>query len=91
MQADPDLSAVRLNSTIVRMHVSAAGAPKPKDAEPARAAGAASAPRSPAWRIDGRLLSLRVTGGQRLDCPQAQALEEALGRTHVLPDRGPGL
>ena len=55
-----------LNSTIVCMHVSAAGAPKPKDAEPARGpAGAASAPRSPAWRIDGgRLLSLRVTSGQ---------------------------
>ena len=35
LQFDPDLSAVRLDSTVVRVHVSAAGAPQNREADPA--------------------------------------------------------
>ena len=52
LQVDPDLSAVRLDSTVVRAHMSAAGTPKTKgQITPWVAAGAASAPRSTSWRI----------------------------------------
>ena len=36
VQADPDLSAVRLDSTVGRAHVSAASAPQKKEPDPAR-------------------------------------------------------
>ena len=36
LQAKPDLSGARLDSTIGRAHVSAAGAPQKKEADPAR-------------------------------------------------------
>ena len=70
VQADPDLSAVRLDSTIVRAHVSAVGAlPSPKEADPAlgRSRGGFSPKVHRMSDRRGRPLGLRLTGGQRHD------------------------
>ena len=65
LQAKPDLSAALLDSTIV----SAAGAPKKKESDPAR--GRRRGVFGPKIHILadrwGRPLRLRVTGGQRHD------------------------
>ena len=78
LQAQPDLSAVRLDSTIGRAHVSAAGAPKKKEAEPAlgRSRGGFGSQIPSLADLRGRSLRLRVTGGQRHDRTQAQAWVE---------------
>ena len=89
MQTDPDLSAVRLDSTVGRMHMSAAGAPKNKEAEPVL--GRSRGSFSPQIHILtdrwGRPLRLRVTGGHATTAPS-----RALGKPGptVLPDRRPG-
>ena len=52
LQTDADLSAGLLDSTVVRAHVRAAGAPKTRRRiPPSAAAEAVSAPRSTSWRI----------------------------------------
>ena len=69
---------MRLNSTIVRAHVSAAGASKNKGTDPAlgrNRGGFGTKIHALADRC-GRPLRLRVTGGQRHDSTQAQALGE---------------
>ena len=65
MRADPDLSAVLLDSTVGRAPAGAAGAPQNRRRIPrAVAAGATSAPRSTSLTDrQGRPLGLRVTGG----------------------------
>ena len=78
LQAQPDLSAVRLDSTIVRAHVSAAGAPQKKEADPAlgRSRGGFGTKIHSLADRQGRPLPLRVTGGPRHDSTQARALGE---------------
>ena len=68
-QAQPDLSAVRLDSTVVRAHVSVAGAPKHKEAEPARgrSRGGFGTQIHILADLRGCPLRLRVTDGQRHD------------------------
>ena len=91
LQADPDLSAVRLDSTVVRAHVSAAGAPKNKGTDPAlgRSRGGFGTQIHILANRRGRPLRLRVTGGQRHDSTQARWKPD--GRAAALPDRRPGL
>ena len=62
----------------MRAHVSAAGAPKHKEAEPARGRSRGGfGPQIPILAdLRGRPLPLRVTGGQRHDRTQAQAWVE---------------
>ena len=67
------------NSPVVRAHVSAAGTPKNKGAEPAldRSRGGFSTPIHILADRQSRSLSLRVTGGLRHDRTQARALVES--------------
>ena len=69
---------MRLDSTIVRAHVSAAGAPKKKEAEPAlgRSRGGFGTQIHILADLRGRPLRLRVTGGQRHDSTQVWAWVE---------------
>ena len=78
LQTQPDVSAVWLDSPIVRMHVSAAGAPKKKGTDPARgrSRGGFGTQIHILADLRGRPLSLRVTGGQRHDRTQAQTWVE---------------
>ena len=69
LQADPDLFAVRLDSTVVRAHVNAEGAPQNQgtDSDLGRSRpGGGTKIRILAERR-GRPLRLRVTGGPRHD------------------------
>ena len=79
LQADPDLSAVQLDSTLVRAHVSAAGAPKSPGTDHAlgRSRGGFGTQIHLLADRRGRPLRLRVTGGPRHDSTQARALVEA--------------
>ena len=65
LQFDPDLSAVRLDSPVVRAHVSAAGALQNREADPAlgRSRGGFDAQIHVLADRRGRPLRLRVTGG----------------------------
>ena len=78
VQDDPDLSAVRLDSTIVRMHVSAVGAPQ-KESDPALGCSRGGFSTKVHRLSDrrGRPLCLRLTGGQHHDSTQARARAEA--------------
>ena len=93
LEAKPDVSAVRLDSTIGRAHVSAAGAPQKKEAEPALGCSrrlqhpdphpSGSTGLSPAPARDGRPAPRQHPGpgpGGSLD-----------RRAPALPDRGSGL
>ena len=79
VQADPDLSAVLLDSTIVRAHVRAVGAPRNQELDPAlgRSRGGFSTKVHRMSDRRGRPLALRLTGGQRHDSTQARTLVEA--------------
>ena len=78
-QDDPDLSAVRLDSTMVRAHVSAVGAPSNQGPDPARGRSRGGFGTKVHRMSDrrSRPLALRLTGGQRHDSTQARALVEA--------------
>ncbi len=78
LQSDPDLSAVPLDSTLVRAHVSAAGAPQSPGTDHAlgRSRGGFGTQIHVLADRRGRPLRLRVTGGQRHDRTQARALVE---------------
>ena len=91
LQADLDLSAVRLDSTVVRAHVSAAGAPQNKGAE--TALGRSWGGFSPQIHVlaDRRGRPLRVTGGPRHDRTQARVGGSLDGRAVALPDHRLGL
>ena len=79
LRDEPDLSAVRLDSTVVRAHVSAAGAPKQKETDPAlgRSRGGFGSQIHILADRRGRPLCLRLTGGPRHDSTQARAWVEA--------------
>ena len=87
------MSAVLLDSTIVRAHVSAAGAPKKQGTDPAlgRSRGGFGTKIHILADRRGRPRHLRVTGGQRHDSTQGPGPGGRLRRAPVLPDRGPGL
>ena len=71
LQADPDLSAVWLGSTVGRAHVSAAGAPKNKGTDPALGRRRSNFGTQIHVLADcrGRPLRLRGTGGPRHAAP----------------------
>ena len=75
LQADPDRSSMRLDSTVGRAHVSAAGAPKNKgEPAPGRSRGGFSTQIHILADRRARPLHLRVTGGQHHDSTQAWVL-----------------
>ena len=73
LQSDPDRSAVRLDSTVVR----AAGTLKNKGTDPALGRSRGGFGTQIHGLADRRGRPLRVTGGQRHDRFQARALLEA--------------
>ena len=79
LQADSELSAGLRDSTVVRAHACAAGAPKKKGLDPALGRSRAGFSTQIHILADqrGRPLCLRLTGGQRHDRTQARALVEA--------------
>ena len=85
LPADPDLSAVQLDSTLVRAHVSAAGAPQKPGTDHALGRSRGGFGTKIHILADRRGRHLRVTGGQRHDSTQARALVGNPGRTR----RGP--
>ena len=90
LQFDPDLSAVRLDSTAVRAHMSAAGAPQNREADPALGRNRGGFGTQIHVLAARRGRPLRVTGGQRHDRTQAQALVEAwtgAPRPRLIADR----
>ena len=88
LQFNPDLSAVQLDSTVVRAHASAAGAPQNREADPALGRSRGGFGTQIHVLTDRRGRHLRVTGGPRHDSTQARALVEAWTAP---PDRRPGL
>ena len=74
LQVDPDLSAVRLDSPVVRAHVSASGAPQNREADPAlgRSWGGFDTQIHVLADRRGRPLRLRVTGGQTTTAPRRE-------------------
>ena len=80
LQAKPEpVSAGLLDSTVVRAHASAAGAPQKKGLDPALGRGRGGLSTQIHILADqrGRPLCLRLTGGPRHDSTQARALVEA--------------
>ena len=79
LRAKPALSAVWLDSTVARAHVSAAGAPKKKGLDPAlgRSRGGFGSQIHILADPRGRPLCLRLTGGHCHDRTQARAWVEA--------------
>ena len=77
-QANPDLSAVRRDRTVMRARIRAAGTLQKKGTDPARgrSQGGVSTQIHILTDRRGRPLGLRVTGGQRHDRTQARDLEE---------------
>ena len=78
-QDEPDLSAVRRDSTVGRAHVRAAGAPQHKETDPAlgRSRGGFGSQIHILADQRGRPLCLRLTGGPRHDSTQARDRVEA--------------
>ena len=77
LQADPDRFAVRLDSAVVRAHVSAAGAPKSPGTDHALSRSRGGFGTQIHVLADRRGRPLRVTGGPRHDRTQARARVEA--------------
>jgi transposase len=88
---DPDLEHVLADSTIVRAHPCAAGAPKKRGGQAAQALGRSRGGFSTKIHIStealGNPLRLILTAGQRHDITQAQALIEGLEAEKVIADK----
>ena len=92
LQVDPDRSAVWLDSTVVRAHVSAAGTPKNKETDPALGRMRGGFGTQIHVLADRRGRPLRVTGPMphmaRLGMRPSPARD---GRPALRPPLGPGL
>jgi len=89
---EPDMEWLLIDSTVVRAHPCAAGAPKKNGGQPKQALGKSVGGFSTKIHatVDalGNPLRLLLTGGQRGDAPQAIALLEGFDFTAVMADRG---
>lgn len=90
--AEPDLEYLILDSTTVRAHPCAAGAPQAAGGQAAQALGRSAGGFSTKIHVAvdglGNPLRVRLTGGQRHDSSQAAALIADLEFQHVIADRG---
>jgi transposase len=88
---DPDMENVMLDSTVVRAHPSAAGAPQKHGGQDAQALGRSRGGFTTKIHVNvdalGNPLRFILTGGQRHDCTQAEALLAGQVGDHVLADR----
>ncbi len=89
---EPDMEWLLLDSTVVRAHPCAAGAPKENGGQEEQALGKSVGGFSTKIHVTvdglGNPLRLILTGGQRADSPQAIALLEGFDFDAVLADRG---
>jgi transposase len=89
---EPDMEWLLIDSTVVRAHPCAAGAPKEKGGQAEQALGKSVGGFSTKIHatVDalGNPLRLLLTGGQRGDATQAISLLEGFDFTGVLADRG---
>ncbi|MBV7337720.1 IS5 family transposase [Chloroflexi bacterium TSY] len=89
---EPDMEWLLLDSTIVRAHPCAAGAPKEKGGQEEQALGKSVGGFSTKIHATadalGNPLRLLLTGGQRADSTQAIALIEGFDFEAILADRG---
>jgi len=89
---DPDLEWLLLDSTVVRAHPCAAGAPQAEGGQAAQALGRSVGGFSTKIHVvvdaHGNPLRLLLTGGQRADSTQALALLEGFQFDALLADRG---
>lgn len=88
---DPDLQDLIIDSTIVRAHPCAAGAPKTRGGQANQALGRSRGGFSTKIHISvdalGNPLRFRLTGGQRHDITQAPDLTDGFDFDHLLADR----
>ena len=89
---DPDMEYLIIDSTVVRAHPCAAGAPPKRVAKQPRpwaGAAAGSAPRSHV-SVDalGNPLRFILTGGQKHDITEAERLIDGYAGEYVLADKG---
>ena len=89
---EPDLEWLLIDSTVVRAHPCAAGAPKEHGGQEAQALGKSVGGFSTKIHVTvdalGNPLRLLLTGGQRSDATQAIALLEGFDFDTLLADRG---
>lgn len=89
---EPDMEWLLIDSTVVRAHPCAAGAPNAKGGQEAQALGKSVGGFSTKIHVTvdalGNPLRLLLTGGQRSDATQAIALLEGFDFEAVLADRG---
>ena len=89
---DPDMQQVMIDSTIVRAHACAAGATKKRGGQQAQALGRSrggfTTKIHAAVDASGNPLRFVLTGGQRNDITQAEALVEGYEPEYVIADKG---
>ena len=89
---DPDMEWLLLDSTIVRAHPCAAGAPKKNGGQAKQALGRSRGGFSTKIHVNtdalGNALRLLLTGGQASDSPQAIPLLQGFDFDAVIADRG---
>jgi transposase len=87
---DPDLENLIIDSTLVRAHPSAAGAPAARGGQANQALGRSRGGFTTKIHISvdaqGKPLRLRLTAGQRHDITQAPALTDGLQYEHLIAD-----
>ena len=90
--AEPDLEYLLLDSTIIRAHPCASGAPASQGGQAAQALGRSRGGFSTKIHITvdalGNPLRLKLTAGQRNDITQADALVEGFDSDYVIADKG---
>jgi transposase len=88
---DPDLANLMLDSTIVRAHPCAAGAPATQGGQASQALGRSRGGFTTKIHVSvdahGRPLRIRLTAGQRHDITQAPDLTDDLDYEHLIADR----
>jgi transposase len=88
---DPDLEYLILDSTVIRAHPCAAGAPAQRGGQAEQALGRSRGGFSPKIhiRVDalGNPLRFKLTAGQRHDITQAQALSEGFDSDFLIADK----
>ena len=87
---EPELENLVIDSTLVRAHPSAAGAPAARGGQASQALGRSRGGLTTKIHISvdgqGRPLRLRLTAGQRHDITQAPALAEGFEYNHLIGD-----
>ena len=88
VQQEPDLESVMIDSTIVRSHASAAGYRNQEEQGFGRSKGGFTTKIHAVVDALGYLLKFQITGGNRNDITQAEALLNSYSNSNVIADKG---